>query len=438
MMTAHRRTLVVGAGQAGLSLVAQLRALGDEDPIVLLGDEPEVPYERPPLSKTYLRGEQDRASLVLRDRAWFDEQGVELVTGDAVVSIDRSAAGGQATTTSGRELDFTRLALTTGATEAALPVEGADLQRVLTLRTIADADVLAAALRGSRDVVVVGGGFIGREVAASARALGSAVTVVEAGDRLLSRSVTPALSDFYRAAHERRGTTVLLGASAERIHGTADRAEAVGLDDGRELRADLVVVGIGALPRIELAARLGLLVEPRGIVVDDRALTSDGATVAAGDCTIGPNPLVRNAAHGQQLLLRLESVAHATEQARVAAATLLGHETAYTSVPWFWSDQGDLRLQIAGLTQGADQLVVRGELGSESFALLSYRDGLLVAIEAVGSSGDYVVVKRALERGMTIPADIAADSTTPLRRGLQTAALSTSDPAVTTRSAPTS
>ena len=425
MTTPHRRTLVVGAGQAGISLVTELRALGDEGPIVLIGDEPEAPYERPPLSKTYLRGEHGRASLTLRDAAWCADHGVELVTGDAVVAIDRGATGGRATTASGRDLDFDVLALTTGATEAALPVEGADLQRVLTLRTVTDADVLAAALRESRDVVVVGGGFIGLEVAASARALGATVTVVEAADRLLARSVTPILSDFYLAAHERRGTRVLLATTAVRIHGTDDRAEAVVLDSGRELRADLVVVGIGALPRTDLAARMGLEVEPRGIVVDRHALTSDGVTVAAGDCTVGPNPFSRGLA-GR---LRLESVANATDQARVAAATLLGHDTAYTSVPWFWSDQGDLRLQIAGLTQGADQLVVRGELGSESFSLLSYRTGLLIAIEAVGASADYVVVKRALERGMTIPADIAVDATIPLRRGLEKVVAGSSDTA---------
>ena len=425
MTPTSRSTLVVGAGQAGISLVTTLRELGDEDPIILIGDEPEPPYERPPLSKTYLRGEHDRSSLTLRDASWCADHGVELVTGDAVVSIERDQSGGRAVTASGRDLDFTRLALTTGATEAQLPVEGIDLERVLTLRTVADADRLAVALRESRDVVVVGGGFIGLEVAASARALGATVTVVEAADRLLARSVTPVLSDFYLWAHERRGTAVLLGTTAVRIHGAADRAEAVVLDDERELPADLVVVGIGALPRTDLAAALGLEVERRGIVVDRRARTSDGVTVAAGDCTVGPNPFSRGLAGA----LRLESVAHATDQARVAAATLLGHDTAYASVPWFWSDQADLRLQIAGLTHGADQLVVRGDLGSESFSLLSYREGLLIAIEAVGASADYVVVKRALERGMTIPAHVAADRTVPLRRGLETVVTSTSDTA---------
>jgi NADPH-dependent 2,4-dienoyl-CoA reductase/sulfur reductase-like enzyme len=415
MTTSPDPTLVVGAGQAGISLVTRLRELGDDRPIVLVGDEPEAPYERPPLSKTYLRGEHDRASLTLRDAAWCDAHGVELVTGEGVASIERDAVGGRAVTESGRELTFGRLALTTGATEARLPVDGTELDRVLTLRTVADADRLAAALRDSHDVVVVGGGFIGLEVAASARALGCTVTVVEAAERLLSRSVTPVLSDFYLSAHERRGTTVLLNTTAARIHGAADRAEAVVLDDGRELSADLVVIGIGAAPRTDLATELGLDVGPRGIVVDRRALTSDGVTVAAGDCTVGPNPFSR----GVPGPIRLESVAHATDQARVAAATLLGHETAYTSVPWFWSDQGDLRLQIAGLPHGADQLVVRGELGTDSFSLLSYREGLLIAIEAIGASGDYVVVKRALERAMTISPQVAADPSVPLRRGLR-------------------
>ena len=185
MTTSPDPTLVVGAGQAGISLVTRLRELGDDRPIVLVGDEPEAPYERPPLSKTYLRGEHDRASLTLRDAAWCAAHGVELVTGDAVVSIERDAVGGRAVTESGRELTFARLALTTGATEARLPVDGAELDRVLTLRTVADADRLATALRDSRDVVVVGGGFIGLEVAASARALGCTVTVVEAAERLL-------------------------------------------------------------------------------------------------------------------------------------------------------------------------------------------------------------------------------------------------------------
>ena len=406
------RTLVVGAGQAGISLVTALRELGDTQPVVLVGDEPDPPYERPPLSKSYLRGEHDRASLVFHDAAWFADLGVELVTGDAVVTIARDTSGGRATTSSGRSLAFDRLALTTGAVNRTLPVEGGDLDGVHDVRTLADADRLAPRLRTAHEVVVVGGGFIGLEIAAGARDLGAAVTVVEATDRLLGRAVTAVLSDAVRAAHERRGTRVLLGTSAVRVTGENGRVTGVELADGVMLPADLVVVGIGAVPRTDLAEQLGLLVEPDGVVVDEHARASDGVTVAAGDCAVGPNPFDR----GEPGRMRLESVPHATDQARAAAATLTGRPAAYDRVPWFWSDQGDLRLQMAGLPHGADLTVVRGDVAAERFSLLSYRHGLLIAVESVGSPTDYLAVKRALEKGMTIEADSVADTSVPLKR----------------------
>lgn len=405
-------TLVVGAGQAGISLVTALRELGDTRPVVLVGDEPEPPYERPPLSKTYLRGEHDRDSLVFHDAAWFAELGVELVTGDAVVTITREPPGGSATLASGRTVAFDRLALTTGAVNRTLPVDGAHLEGVHSVRTLADADRLAPRLRAAREVVVVGGGFIGLEIAAGARALGADVTVVEATGRLLGRAVTSLVSDAVCEAHRRRGTRILLDANAVRVLGRDGAATGVELADGTTIAADLVVVGIGALPRTELAATLGLLVEPRGIVVDEHARASDGVTVAAGDCAVGPNPFSR----GEPGLTRLESVPHATDQARAAAATLAGQPTAYDRVPWFWSDQGDLRLQLAGLPHGADLTVLRGDVAAERFSFLSYRDGLLIAAESVGSPADYLAVKRALEKGMTIPADGAADTSVPLKR----------------------
>ncbi|MCU1536109.1 MAG: pyridine nucleotide-disulfide oxidoreductase, partial [Humibacillus sp.] len=422
-MTADPRpTLVVGAGQAAVSLVTELRALRDTAPVVVVGAEPEPPYERPPLSKGYLRGERDLDSLRLGDPDLLTGPGVTLVSGETVTAVHRDTHGGVAVTSADREIPFARLALVTGAREARLPVDGASREGVLTLRTVRDADRLAAALHaltrdGSREarLVVVGGGFVGLEVAASARALGAHVTVVEAADRVLSRSVTPLVSDAVARFHAGLGTTVLLGAPVERLHGTGGRAEAVVLADGHEISADLVVVGVGALPRTELAAAMGLRVEPRGIVVDARARTSDGVTVAAGDAAVGPNPY----AAGVPGLRRLESVPHAIEQARVAAATLAGHETAYAGVPWFWSDQGELRLQLAGLPQGADATVVRGDPATGSFSVLSYREGRLLAIESLGTSADYLAVKRALERGMTVPAELAGDVTTPLKRLLR-------------------
>lgn len=412
-------TLVVGAGQAGLSLVTRLRELGDTDhrgePVVLVGAEDLPPYERPPLSKTYLRGEHDRPSLVLRDADWYAARSIDLVLGDPVVAIERDADGGAARLASGREVEFARLALTTGADNRSLDVEGSDLDGVVALRTVRDADELARRLDTAREVVVLGGGFIGLEVAASARVLGRSVTVVELADRLLSRAVTPVLSDFYLEAHRRRGTRIILQDRAIRLLGSDGRVTGVELDSGEQLDADLVVVGIGAVARTALAASLRLSVAPGGVVVDARALTSDGVTVAAGDCTIGPNPFSRS----RPGLMRLESVPHATDQARTAAATLLGHPAAYDAVPWFWSDQADLRLQIAGLVDGADLTVRRGEDGAETFSLLSYRDGLLVAGECVGRPADYMAVKRGLEKGLTIDPEAATDPTVPLKRLLR-------------------
>ncbi len=405
-------TLVVGAGQAGLSLVTRLRELGDDQGITLVGDEPEPPYERPLLSKTYLRGEHDRSSIFLRQPGWFEDQQIDLVTGDEVVEIVRDASGGTARTASGRSLPFARLALATGAAPRPLEVEGAHLDGVLPLRTLAESDHLARRLRAARDVVVVGGGFIGLEVAASARALGCRVTVVELTEHLLGRAVTPELSRFYRHAHESRGTTVVLGTGVARLVGHEAAVTAVVLTDGTSLPADVVVVGIGATPRTVLATELGLDVGPQGIMVDRQALTSDGVTVAAGDCTVGPNPFSR----GLVGLTRLESVAHADDQSRTAAATLLGHAARYDAVPWFWSDQGELRLQIAGLSMGADLSVLRGDPASETFSVLSFRDGLLIAAECVGASLDYVAAKRGLEKGMTVDPRAAADPGVPLKR----------------------
>lgn len=412
MKTRSPGTLVVGAGQAGVSLVARLRQLGDDQPIVLVGEEPDPPYERPPLSKTYLRGEVDQPSLALQPSEWFAEHDIELVTGDAVVEIARDAEGGAAHTVSGRAVGFTRLALTTGAVNRRLEVPGADLDGVVSLRTRAEADTIAAAVEHARDVVVIGGGFIGLEIAASARALGCRVTVVELTEVLLGRALTPPLSRFYREAHERRGTVVMLATGLTRLVGHDDAVTEVELTDGTRLRADLVVVGIGAVPRTDLASRLGLEVVGRGVVVDQHACASDGLTVAAGDCSIGPNPFVRGLAGPT----RLESVAHAIDQGRTAAATLFGQADPYDAVPWFWSDQGDLRLQIAGLSMGADQTVVRGDPASETFSVLSFRDGLLIAAECVGTVPDYVAAKRGLERGMTVDPVAAADPVTPLKR----------------------
>ncbi len=414
-------TLVVGASQAGLQVAASLRERGDTSPVTVVGAEPHPPYQRPPLSKELLHG-GDPAMTTLRTPAWYADADVQLRLGERVVDLvmSRDDGGGTATTDTGRELEFARLALAVGARHRRLDVPGADLAGICYLRELSEAQRLRHELAAARHVVVVGGGFIGLEVAAAARAGGADVTVVEATDRLLSRAVAPVVSEFYRAAHERRGTTVLLSSvvtgflpvgptgARGRVTGDTVRVGAVALGDGRELPADLVVVGIGVIPRTELAERIGLACDG-GIVVDACARTSRVGVVAAGDCTVQPHPM------GGLGRVRLESVPNAVAQGSAAAATLLGRPEPITTVPWFWSYQGDLRLQIAGLSAGWDRLVVRGDPVTEKFSVLYYSEGTLLAVDAVNTPLDYMLVRRTLEQGGSIPADAAADSTVPLR-----------------------
>lgn len=413
-------TLIVGACQAGVQIASLLRERGDTDPIYLIGEEPHRPYQRPPLSKGWIKGELQPDDVILRTREWFAERDIELVTGDRVVTVHRAADGtGTAATEGGRRIDFTRLALTTGASARKLPLEGTDYHGVHYLRDADQAITLQPALadEAAKNVVVIGGGFIGLETAAVARGLGKNVTVLEAAPRLVGRVVAEETSAFYLAAHRRRGIQVVLDARILRIIGGDARVAGahgsvtgVELEDGTVIPADLVLIGVGVVPRTELADQLGLDVEG-GIVVDAAARASDGLTVAAGDCTMMPNPYPL----GVGGRIRLESVNNALEQAKIAAATLMGEEAEYRSVPWFWSDQGDLKLQIAGLSTGYDQIVVRGEPDSEKFAVLYYRTGRLIAADVVNHPGEFLAIKSALTKGGTIPSEAAADTTVPLK-----------------------
>lgn len=402
-------TLIVGASQAGLQLAVSLRELGDTAPITLVGAELHAPYQRPPLSKEFLTGSSSRDALAFRTPAFYAEAAIELVLGERVTALALPGSGrGSATTASGRELAFDRLALTVGARPRRLSVPGADLDGISYLRDVDDAEQLQSRLAAASHVVVVGGGFIGLEATAVARAQGKKVTVVEAADRLVARAVAPVTSKFYLRAHERRGTTVLLSAAVAGFRGEHGAVRAVLLADGRELPADLVVVGVGVVPRTELAERLGLECDG-GIVVDACARTSERSVVAAGDCTVLPHPLT---GVGR---VRLESVQNAVAQAGVAAATLLGQPVETRTVPWFWSNQGDLKLQIAGLSTGYDDCVVRGEPDSEKFSVLYYRADELLAVDAVNNPVDYMVVRKALTSGAHIPAHRAADVTVSLK-----------------------
>ena len=417
------RTLIIGACQAGVQIASVMRDLGDTDPIVVVGEESHRPYQRPPLSKGWLKGELEPDDVVLRTRQWFDDRGIELISGDRVVTIQREPEGaGIAQTLGGRSIPFTRLALATGAAVRRLPLPGTDYRGVYYLRDADDAISLGPALAEERvrHVVVIGGGFIGLEAASAARQLGKEVTVVEGTDRLIGRAVAAQTSAFYLDAHRRRGTRVVLGARVARIVGEDASAagrrgsvEGVELADGTVLAADLVVIGIGVVPRVELAVQLGLAVAG-GIVVDEHCLASDGRTVAAGDCTIMPNPYPL----GTGELVRIESVNNALEQAKVAAATLLGQNASYSTVPWFWSDQAELKLQIAGLSAGFDDVVVRGSPDAEKFSVLYYRDGRLIAADCVNQPADFLQIKQALAKGRTILPAAAADTSVPLKQSI--------------------
>lgn len=401
--------LIIGAGQAGAQIAVSLRELGYQNPIRLIGEEEWPPYQRPPLSKTFLMENISEEHLHLRTAQFYDDHSIELLYPEPVVkaTVQSDGTPGTVTTSTGRELRFDGLAFAVGAENRQLRAPGSHLEGISYLRDLRDALNLRKQLAGARSVVVVGGGFIGLEAAAVGTTLGKRVTVVEAADRLLGRGVGEVVSAFYQAAHERRGVDIRLGTEVAEFSGTARKLTAVVLSDGTEIPCDVAIIGIGVVPRTALAESIGAVCRG-GIVVDEFARTSVPGVVAAGDCTIGGHVAAGSTA-------RMESVQNATDQAKVAAASLAGRQTSYNAVPFFWSDQGDLKLQIAGWSADHDQYVVRGRPDEERFAVLYYRAGRLVAVDAIHSPHDFMAVRRALNRGQTIdPAD-AADPSRPLK-----------------------
>jgi 3-phenylpropionate/trans-cinnamate dioxygenase ferredoxin reductase subunit len=380
--------IVVGASQAGLQVAESLRAEGHDGPLVMIGEETHPPYQRPPLSKALLTGETTEDRLVLRGRDLLAKKSIDLVTGVRVEAIERASR--RVHLSDGRDLAYRGLALTTGGRARALPIPGADLAGVVTLRTIEDSRRIAAGIAQAASVAVVGGGFIGLEIAAAARKAGKPVVVLEALDRLLARSSAPFVSDFFRDVHGSSGVDIRLGTQVTAIDGKDGRVAAVVTGDGRAHPADLVVVGVGIVPNAELAQQSGIACE-RGIVVDDCSRTSDPAVVAAGDCT------ARRMADGS--LLRLESVQNAIEQGKSAAAALLGRARAFTAAPWFWSDQFDVRLQMAGLSAGHDRIVVRGATTARRFSVLYFRGETLIAVDSVNRAPDHIAARRLLDAG---------------------------------------
>ncbi|MCW0213121.1 MAG: FAD-dependent oxidoreductase [Pseudonocardia sp.] len=409
-LPARTGVLVVGAGEAGVRVAASLRELGYDQPILLLGDEPHGPYQRPPLSKAFLNGTGDPTALALRNPEYFAEAGIDLRTGRTITHVEVGDSGaGTACCDDGDTVAFDHLVLATGARARALPVDGADLIGVCTLRSLCDAEVLRERLGSAEQVVVLGAGYIGLEAAAVTSARGLATTVVERETRLLSRVGAAPLSDFLLARHREWGVGFRLGAEVRAIVGDdGDQVRGVRLADGQVLAADLVVVGVGAVPQTALAEKLGLRVR-RGIAVDGAGRTSHPGVFAAGDCTVVAHP------HLPEELIGVESVQNANDQARAVAAGIVGVAPPAPPVPWFWSDQRDLKLQIAGISGGHDEYVVRGHPGARDVSVLYYRAETLIASESVNRPKDFLAVKRALGRGATIPPQAAADPDVPLK-----------------------
>jgi 3-phenylpropionate/trans-cinnamate dioxygenase ferredoxin reductase subunit len=404
---ANGPVIIVGAGHAGFQIAASLRQSGFKDRICLINDEPHLPYQRPPLSKAYLKGTAGPDSLMFRPQKFYTDQTIELIAGHAV-AIDREAH--KLTLASGASLDYGHLVLATGARNRLLDIPNANLPDVRYLRILDDSEDLRKRLASSKRVVVIGAGFIGLEFAATARIKGLEVDVLELASRVMARAVTAEVSDYFQKQHSAAGIRIQLGVQATAIESHSGRVTGVSLSDGRHIAADLVLVGVGVLPNVELAAEAGLPVAS-GIIVNDRLLTSDPDISAIGDCALFDSPRFGGS-------LRLESVQNATDHARCVAARLTGDDKPYDGQPWFWSDQGDDKLQMVGLTAGYDQVVMRGDPAQKAFSAFCYREGQLVGIESVNRAGDHMFGRRLLAARGSITPEQAADLGFDLKRAL--------------------
>ena len=395
-------------GQAGFQVAASLRAGGYGGRVRLIGAEAHPPYQRPPLSKALLLGKMERERLLFRQPAFYEAQTIELLLGETVTAVDWAARS--VTTAGGETLRYETLVLSTGTRVRPLPVPGAELAGVVYLRTLDESEDLARRIAAAQRVVVIGGGFIGLEVAAAVRMLGKPVTVLEAAERLMGRVVAPVISSFYADLHRNRGVELVLDARIASLEGDGGRVRAVAMTDGTRHAADLVVIGIGVLPNVELAISAGLVCE-NGIVVDAHGRTSDSAIFAAGECTRHPNRFAGGSA-------RLESVQNAVDQAKAVAAAILGRPVPYDEVPWFWSDQYEVKLQMVGISTGHDQLVLRGNPASGQFSVCYFQNGRLQAIDSVNRPGDHMAGRKLLTAGTVLSTAQAGDESIELKAAL--------------------
>lgn len=397
------RVVIAGSGQAGVETAAALRHHGFDGSIIVVGDEPDLPYQRPPLSKEFLKSVED-SSLPLKGEAFYPNNNIDLRLGITAQSIDRDNHA--LVLADGDRLPYDHLVLATGARNRIPPIPGLDPSAVMELRTLAHARLLTGRLDRLKRVAIIGGGFIGLEVAALLLQRGIAVDVIEAADRLMGRVLSRMMSEEFRRIHDAMGTRLRLGTVAQAIERRGD-GFALTLSDGDTLEADAAVIAAGVVPNSEMAEAAGLAVA-NGVVVDERLLTSDPAISAIGDCAAHPNPYGIG-------MVRLESVQNAVDQGKCVAARLTGDDRSYDSLPWFWSHQGAAKLQIAGLGMGADETVMRGDPASGKFSVFVYRGGSLIAVESVNSPADHMVARRVLAARHSIPKEVAADPATDLK-----------------------
>ena len=398
-------TIIIGAGHGGGVLAANLRQNGYSGPITMIGEEPHPPYQRPPLSKGWLKGEVDEDGLLLRPRDWYAESNIALRTSTRVIRVDRATKS--VTLSTDEVLTYDTLVLATGARARRLSLPGSDLKGFLELRTIEDAEAIKAWFQPGFRLAIIGGGYVGLEVAASARKLGVDVHVIEREDRLLARVAGPVLSDFFREVHEAHGVRFHFGAVVEGFDGLDGQVSGVRIAGAAVLQCDAVLVGIGAVPNDDLARDAGLACE-NGVIVDGQARTSDPDIFAIGDMTQRPMPL-----YGRSL--RLESVPNALEQARQAAAAICGTAEPKSETPWFWSDQYDLKLQIAGIPFKVDQIVVRGDPATRKFAVFHLSQNRVQAVEAINAPPEFIVGRQWLASRREIDVLRLADVSIPMK-----------------------
>ena len=393
--------VIIGAGQASAVAAATLRKEKYTGTIRILGDESQPAYDRPPLSKYYLAGEMELPKLLIRPEEFYADNDIDLHTNTTVASIDAEAK--QVVTAADEVFDYDKLVIATGSRARRLNLPGSDLEGIFYLRTLDDVDLIRQAMGSGKRLCVIGGGYVGLEVAAVASVAGLDVTVIETQDRILQRVTTPEMSDYYHNLHVERGVNIMLNKAVTGFEGTGSVSKVLCGDDS--VNADLVIIGVGIVPNIEIAENAGIDCD-NGILVDDHGQTSNPDIYAAGDCTNHPNRLL-----GRRL--RLESVPNAIEQARVACINLLGGDLEYASIPWFWSDQYELKLQMVGFSSDGEESVVRGDKSTNSFAVFHLKGGCVVAVDAVNSSKAFMLGKRLY--GKSVDAALLADESIELK-----------------------